>query len=210
MIDIPVLTEKKGSIISVKSPIVGIYDMMPAVNSPVSEHSSLGRIRNLHTEFRLVFAAPVRGQIIGISHSDKMAKVQYGEELFQLETKAANVTSKKDLSPRKRGHQPEIKDGHTIRAFTTGIFYLTSSPESPPFVTEGQIILKGKVMGLIEVMKTFNQIIFQGIEGKDSSEWKIKEIFPRNGEEVKLGDPLFLLEETSKQPQKGDRHVNKL
>jgi biotin carboxyl carrier protein len=57
----------------------------------------------------------------------------------------------------------------------------------------GQEIEKGKALGLIEVMKTFNHIIFQGT-GK-SNQGKIKKIYVKDSQEVKQGEPLFLIEE---------------
>lgn len=197
---IPALIEKKGNIISVKSPMVGIYDLMPSPNSLVSEQSSLGRITNLRAEYKLIFSTPIQGRVVNTSHSDKIVKVEYCQELFQLKTNMGNLTSKESHPSKKKGQPTDTENGHTIRAFTTGIFYLNPSPDSPPFVKKDQIIQKGKVLGLIEVMKTFNQIVFQGIKGSRSADWIIKEIYPQNGEEVKLGDPLFLLEEISRKP----------
>ncbi len=79
-----------------------------------------------------------------------------------------------------------------VRAFTTGLFYARPSPDSPPFVTAGEEIEKGKALGLIEIMKTFNHIIFHGTDKADTG--KIKKIYVKDGQEVKLGQPLFLIE----------------
>lgn len=195
---IPVITEKKGETISVRAPMVGIYGRMPVINSLVTEHSDLGRITSLRSEFQLVFPSPVKGKIIRLTHRDKMVRVEYGQELFQVETKIKSSSPSKKKPPASGTPQPAEGDGHTVRAFTTGIFYLKPSPDSPPFITKDQVIQKGKILGLIEVMKTFNQIVFQGIPGINVSDWIVREIFRGNGEEVKLGDPLFLLEETAK------------
>jgi acetyl-CoA carboxylase biotin carboxyl carrier protein len=79
-----------------------------------------------------------------------------------------------------------------VKAFTTGIFYAKPSPDAPSFVTVGQEIEKGKALGLIEVMKTFNHIIFQGTD--DSSTGTIKKIYVKDSQEVKVGQPLFLID----------------
>jgi acetyl-CoA carboxylase biotin carboxyl carrier protein len=83
------------------------------------------------------------------------------------------------------------EEGHVITAFTTGIFYRKSSPDAPPYVEEGETVEKGKVLGLIEVMKTFNHIIFTGTDSSNSG--KIKKIFVKDSQEVKLNQPLFLI-----------------
>jgi acetyl-CoA carboxylase biotin carboxyl carrier protein len=40
----------------------------------------------------------------------------------------------------------------------TGIFYLTESPQSPPFVTVGASISLRQIVGLIESMKMYNPV----------------------------------------------------
>ncbi len=39
-----------------------------------------------------------------------------------------------------------------------GIFYHRASPDSPPFKTPGDHVSAGEVIGLIEVMKSFNEV----------------------------------------------------
>ena len=43
-------------------------------------------------------------------------------------------------------------------AWTGGTFYSRETPESEEYVHEGQHVEKGDVIGLLEVMKMFNQI----------------------------------------------------
>jgi biotin carboxyl carrier protein len=40
----------------------------------------------------------------------------------------------------------------------TGIFYLTETPQSPPFVVVGALVSERQVVGLIESMKMFNPV----------------------------------------------------
>ena len=58
---------------------------------------------------------------------------------------------------------------------------------------EGQKIEKGKVLGLIEVMKTFNHVVFQGTDTSESG--VIKKILVEDAQEVKLGEGLFVVKE---------------
>jgi biotin carboxyl carrier protein len=39
-----------------------------------------------------------------------------------------------------------------------GTFYRKPAPDQPPFAKEGDVIKTGDVVGLVEVMKTFNQV----------------------------------------------------
>ena len=45
-----------------------------------------------------------------------------------------------------------------VAAPLTGIFYLTETPQSPPFVTLGGTVSERQVLGLIESMKMFNPV----------------------------------------------------
>lgn len=45
-----------------------------------------------------------------------------------------------------------------IRSPLPGTFYRASSPDVPPFKADGETVAVGDVIGLIEVMKTFQEI----------------------------------------------------
>lgn len=46
----------------------------------------------------------------------------------------------------------------TIKTPLPGIFYRRPSPEADPFVTEGQKVAAGDVVGLVEIMKNFHDV----------------------------------------------------
>jgi acetyl-CoA carboxylase biotin carboxyl carrier protein len=45
-----------------------------------------------------------------------------------------------------------------IKSPFPGTFYRSSSPEAEPFVSEGQLVEAGDVVGLVEVMKSFYEV----------------------------------------------------
>ncbi len=47
---------------------------------------------------------------------------------------------------------------HEILSPLPGTFYRSSSPDVPPYMAEGDRVEVGDVIGLIEVMKQFNEI----------------------------------------------------
>jgi biotin carboxyl carrier protein len=53
-----------------------------------------------------------------------------------------------------------------IRSPLPGTFYRASSPDTPPFKADGDTVAAGDTIGLIEVMKTFQQIP-AGLDGKN-------------------------------------------
>jgi acetyl-CoA carboxylase biotin carboxyl carrier protein len=46
----------------------------------------------------------------------------------------------------------------TIKCPLPGIFYRRPSPDADPYVTEGQKVSEGDVVGLVEIMKNFHEI----------------------------------------------------
>lgn len=67
-----------------------------------------------------------------------------------------------------------------------GTFYRSPSPDSPPFVQEGDSVAAGKVVCIIEAMKLFNEI-----ESEVSG--KIVKILVENGKPVEYGQKLMLV-----------------
>ena len=75
----------------------------------------------------------------------------------------------------------------SVKAPLTGIFYSASSPTSPPYVTVGQHIKAGDVIGLIEAMKLFNEI-------KSDQTGRVSRIVAETGKLVKAKQPLIEVE----------------
>jgi acetyl-CoA carboxylase biotin carboxyl carrier protein len=74
-----------------------------------------------------------------------------------------------------------------VKAPLTGVFYGASSPQSPPFVTVGQKIEVGHVIGLIEAMKLFNEI-------KSDQAGRVVRLVAESGKLVKAKSPLIEVE----------------
>jgi len=74
-----------------------------------------------------------------------------------------------------------------VRAPLTGIFYAASSPSAPPYVTVGQRVAVGQVIGLIEAMKLFNEI-------KSDTAGRVVRIVAESGKLVKAKQPLIEVE----------------
>ncbi|MFK0161130.1 acetyl-CoA carboxylase [Rhizobium sp. NPDC090279] len=53
-----------------------------------------------------------------------------------------------------------------IRSPLPGTFYRASSPDTPPFKADGDAVAASDTIGLIEVMKTFQQVP-AGLDGKN-------------------------------------------
>ena len=185
------LTKKENSQLQVLSPTVGIYFSFPEKGAFLSAGSSIGKLKVFNTIYDLLLPDNVFGKVTFQGERDKIINVGYGQELFRLNPEKGLTVWEEKASEAESSNDEGVEEGHVITAFTTGIFYRKSSPEAPPYVEEGQTIEKGKVLGLIEVMKTFNHVIFTGMDSSESG--KIKKIFVKDAQEVKLNQPLFLI-----------------
>ena len=47
---------------------------------------------------------------------------------------------------------------HTIKSPLPGTFYRRPSPDADPYVSEGDEVKEGDVVGLVEIMKSFHEI----------------------------------------------------
>jgi len=74
-----------------------------------------------------------------------------------------------------------------IKSPMIGTFYLSANPESPAFVSEGDLIKAGETVCIIEAMKLFNEIESE-ISGK------IVKILVSNASPVEYDQPLFLVD----------------
>ena len=76
----------------------------------------------------------------------------------------------------------------------TGRFYHRARPSDPPFVQSGSQVKEGSALGLIEVMKTFSQVVYraQGLRGEPlPAQARIVAHLVPDGAEVAQGDPLI-------------------
>ncbi len=80
------------------------------------------------------------------------------------------------------------ESGFEIKSKIAGTFYRAESPESAPFVVEGQHVEKGDVLGMIEAMKMMNNI-------QSPVSGTVKKIVANNEEVVGYDELLFVIEE---------------
>ena len=81
---------------------------------------------------------------------------------------------------------PAAPIGTPVSSPMTGIFYTSSSPSAPPFVKEGEPVNAGQVVGLIEAMKVFNEIVAP-------TSGRVTQVVATSGQIVNPGDPLHYI-----------------
>ncbi|MBV9414390.1 MAG: biotin carboxyl carrier domain-containing protein [Solirubrobacterales bacterium] len=74
----------------------------------------------------------------------------------------------------------------TIKAPLPGTFYRQSDPNSDPFVTEGDKVKPGDVVGLVEIMKSFHEV-------KSEDSGVVERFLVENEDTVEAGQDLAVL-----------------
>ena len=80
--------------------------------------------------------------------------------------------------------QAQAPVGIAIVSPLTGVFYISPSPSSPPFVEVGDTVQAGQVVCIVEAMKVFNEI-------KSEISGTLLAIVAQNGQLVQKGEALL-------------------
>lgn len=106
----------------------------------------------------------------------------------QTAPRSGNVLANANAGAEKKSKTAEAElSGITVKAPLVGTFYCAPSPEDKPFVSVGQRVKKGDVVGIIEAMKLMNEITAP-------EDGVVKTIFAENGNMVEYGEVLMVLE----------------
>ena len=100
---------------------------------------------------------------------------------------ARPVPARQAAGPAVVSAEPAADTADAITAPLTGVFYLSPSPQAPPFVEVGTVVAAGDVIGLIEAMKLFNEI-------RTTKSGRVRKIVATNGQLVRAHAPLIELD----------------
>jgi acetyl-CoA carboxylase biotin carboxyl carrier protein len=177
--------DESGRVV-LKSPGVGVWRQAPAIGELAQTGHHFGCLEVLGRRRDLLVPAGVRGVVLeSCNENDALV---YGQTLAVLgaelgaaesaEVEAASATS----------------DGALVfRSTSSGRFYLRPAPDKPPFVQVGDEIETGHTIFLLEVMKTFSRVHFEG-EGMPARA-KVLSILPKDGDDLEPGQVVLELEE---------------
>lgn len=98
----------------------------------------------------------------------------------------ASLPTATEAAPQAAAAEKASAPGKEIVSPMVGTFYLSPSPESPPFVAVGQEVSPDTVVCIIEAMKVMNEI-------KAETAGTIVSVAAENGQPVQFGQPLFRL-----------------
>jgi acetyl-CoA carboxylase biotin carboxyl carrier protein len=117
-------------------------------------------------------------------------RVQSGDTCVEVTWSAASErpgTSAPEAAPA--GEAPERAAPSEVLYVCSpmvGAFFHTSTPDAPPFVTVGDVVVPGQQVGIIEAMKFLNRV-----EATETG--RVLEILVPNGAPVEYGTDLLAL-----------------
>ncbi len=161
-----------------RSPGVGYHVAAPAEGATLSPGDVAGALEILGVRVRLVVPAKVRGRVV-VGPPARRTPVGFGDPVLVLEALAV-------ADEEATGQEAEDATGQEFRVASAGRIYAAPSPEEPPFITPGSEVMPGQPVALLEVMKTFSRVAFEG-----PGRVRVTEIVAADESDVSAGDVLF-------------------
>jgi biotin carboxyl carrier protein len=177
----------EGGSVRILAPSVGWWSGQPRPGATLAEGDPIGTLQHLNHRFVLVLPRDAHGVVHGSLSPDRRLPVEYREVLFELRPRAAGADGSAAQAAPTAERDPD-RGSWSIVAPTDGVFYRRPAPDAPPLVIVGSRVRAGQAIGLIEAMKTFNQIVYGGPDFPEEGE--VVEILCADGSEVRSGQIL--------------------
>jgi acetyl-CoA carboxylase biotin carboxyl carrier protein len=161
---------------------------MPRTKRPAQAASQPSAKANAHAASTLPLATLT--QLADWLNTTPLEEVELEQAGLRLRLKKPSVGTALGLAlpapmqPSAPTSAPEAPT--TIKSPMVGTFYRASGPDAAPFVQEGDTVTVGQTIGIIEAMKTMNQITADHAG-------KVVKILTANGQPVEFGQPLIQL-----------------
>jgi acetyl-CoA carboxylase biotin carboxyl carrier protein len=179
--------DEEGRVV-LKSPTVGLWRQRPRKGQLARSGESFGMIEVLGRLHALQVPAGVHGVVLSSPGAESEQRaLAYGQVLATLGEDSGSTKLEADAG------EASAHDGALVfRSSSSGRFYLRPAPEKAAFVSVGDEIETGHIIYLLEVMKTFSRVAFDG-EGLPARA-KVLRILPNDGDDLEAGQVVLELE----------------
>lgn len=176
--------------LELRSPSVGIWHEPPARGSLVLERHAIGQLELLGQRAPLI--SPATGLAVEVAAGPASARgVGYGELLAVLSPDVGAMRGAGGVGS-ERGRDDAAAGQLAFRSPSSGRYYGRPGPGKPPFVQVGDEIGAGDTVCLLEVMKTFNRVVYGGAGLPERA--RIAAIRPGDGDDLADGAVILELE----------------
>jgi len=183
--------EAEPETLIVASPIVGMADGAPRAGLFLNPLDRVISMKVLGQRYVLRLPRDVQGRVTEVFIPNAYGPVAYDTPLARLDPRvlAGEGPAATGTAGAAAGFAAAGEDMLVVPAPSEGIFYRRPAPDEPAFVDVGSEVTAGTVLGLVEVMKCFNQITYGGAEMPAKGE--IAKVLAEDTAEVSFGQPLF-------------------
>lgn len=183
--------------VTVCAPAVGLWRPAFGPGQLIRPGDVVGTIELLGVEHRVIAPDGAYGAVVAIAEgagARTAVPVSHGARLYTLDPAHAIGGAEEARAVAEAAAHHE---GLVFPAPTSGRFYSRPGPGKPPFVQPGDVIGEGHTICLLEVMKTFNRVVYEaGVHGLPA-EARVVEVLARDEADVDAGAPLIRLEAVS-------------
>ena len=172
----------------VRSPAVGVVDAIPRLGLYMNPQEPFLVLHILGRRHVVVLPRDVQGRVAEQLITGTTVPVEFNQPLFRLRLGAEAVD---EAQAAAGGGAAAGQDMIPVPSPSEGIFYRKPSPDSPNYVEEGSEVVQGTVIGLVEVMKSFNQITYGGPTLPERG--TVVRIMVEDAAEVTFGQPLVMI-----------------
>jgi acetyl-CoA carboxylase biotin carboxyl carrier protein len=184
---IELILRREGESTRLVSPSVGVFTCALEPGALLGPGQVAGVLTASGKSLKLVTPPAVCGRIANERPERVQQPVGYGTTLYELspiESAGVGAGAVESGSP---------ENGLILYADQAGRFYRRPSPDEAAYVEEGGKLEVGMAIGLIEIMKTFSQVLYEARGGLPPRA-KLVRWFADDGAEVREGDPLLEVE----------------
>lgn len=167
----------------VLSPHIGRAILHVAIDQEMAQAQIIGKLWCLNHAFLLKLPDDVDGRVVSFKNNERMIKLSYNEIFLVLGRRQESKHAVKNVNRLEVNQK-------SINAPMDGMLYLSSSPDTPPFVKIGDEIGHGQTIALIEVMKSFYPIKYLG-----SKKATITSVLKKTAAPINSGAAIFSIKD---------------
>lgn len=184
-----------GDNIVVRAPAPGLWRPAIGPRGVIRPGDVLGHLDVLGVVHPVIAPEGAHGLVGGVAAgTDRRARVpvEHGELLFRIDPSSQLGTS--GAFPVYAAGGARAATGLVFTAPTSGRFYSRPGPGKPPFVQAGDVVKDGQTVCMLEVMKTFNRVVYEAGAAGLPAEARVVEVAVADEADVDAGAVLLRLE----------------